>query len=199
MLALDPLIPIPKPRKGTNLQEWSNMSPEELARELKERNGCNLGLRLDNYASLDPDTKAAEMVCDTWEREGKLPPTLAWRTARGVIRRLYLRPEGLSDTLTVEAINLQLRTGNKYYDVIPPSYVKDPKKGIDGHYTWLPDQDPESIDISPLPLEILKYFQTHAAKPAPTNPTQDKQSDSAGNSAGHLDVEAYLTHYGVEV
>jgi hypothetical protein len=167
--------------------------------KLNKWNGCNLGLRLDNYASIDPDTKAAEMLCDTWEREGKLPPTWAWRTARGIIRRLFLRPEELADTLTIEAIDLQLRTGNKFYDVIPPSYVKDPKKGIDGHYTWLPDQDPESIDIAHLPPEILKYFQIHAGKRVPTNPTRDKQSDPAGTSASHLDVEAYLANYGVEV
>jgi len=187
---LAPLIPIPHGRKGTNLEGWSSLPPDELARKFQDNNGGNRGLRLDHYVSIDPDTPAAETVCETWEREGKLPPTWTWRTARGVIRRLYLRPQELLDTLTIEAISLQLRTGNKYYDVIPPSYVKDPKKGIDGFYTWLPDQDPYSISIAPLPQEILEYFKKHAGKGRLTQNTCERRSEPTG---AHLDVEAYLT------
>lgn len=193
---LGPLIPIPKGQKGTNLKTWSTMSPEELNREVKKRNNCNVGLRLENYASIDPDSPEAEAVCESWEREGKLPPTWAWMTARGVVRRLYLKPEGLEAAMTIEAIKLQLRTGKGLYDVIPPSYVKDPKKGIDGHYVWLPGQDPESIEIAPLPSETLEYFQKNSGTTRPATPAREKQSDPG---AGHLDVEAYLNHYGREI
>jgi hypothetical protein len=159
---ISPLIAIPKGRKGTNLEKWSTMSPEQLAQACNGHNG-NRGVRLDNYAVPDPDEKAAEELLNQWEREGKLPPTVAWRTASGFTKRLFLRPEGLKTALSIPAIKLQLRTGAGMYEVIPPSYVKDPEKGIDGKYAWLPDQDPASIEPALLPEGILEYFLKHSS------------------------------------
>jgi Bifunctional DNA primase/polymerase, N-terminal len=159
---IGPLIPIPKGRKGPVLIDWQNLSPEHLAAEFKKGNGFNVGVRLDHYAVLDPDTKAAGTLLEAWEREGKLPPTVAWQTAAGNIKRLYQRPQNLQGPLTISGIKLQLRTGAGMQDVIPPSYVKDDEKGIDGVYAWLPDQDPKSMDPAPLPQVVLEYFKTHS-------------------------------------
>lgn len=164
MTNLFPILPIPQGRKGPVLKNWQAMEPEALAVELSRQNGCNRGLRLDHYASLDPDTKAAQDLMGQWLREGILTPTIAWRTASGAERWLYLRPPDLAGPLTIQAINFQLRTGNGLQDVIPPSYIKDPEKGIDGFYVWLPDQDPESIEPAPLPAAVLEYFKTHSIK-----------------------------------
>jgi hypothetical protein len=159
---IGPRIPIPRGRKGPVLKDWPNLTPEQLAAELKRENGCNLGVRLDHYAVLDPDTQAAGSLLDMWEQEGQLPPTVAWRTAAGNIKRLYLRPNELQSPLTIPTIKLQLRTGSGMQDVIPPSYVKDSEKGIDGEYVWLKDQDPESIEPASLPHSIIEYFIKHS-------------------------------------
>ena len=159
---IGPLIPIPKGRKAPVIKDWQNLTSEQLAAEFKGRNNCNWGIRLDYYAVLDPDTKAAGSLLDDWEQEGKLPPTVAWRTAAGNIKRLYQRPPELPGPLTIQDIKLQLRTGSGMQDVIPPSYVNDPEKGIDGFYAWLPDQDPESIEPPLLPRDVLEYFKAHS-------------------------------------
>lgn len=159
---LFPLIPIPRGRKGPVLKNWQALAPEQLAQAFQGQNKCNRGVRLDHYAVLDPDTNAAGQLLDGWEQEGMLPPTIAWRTAAGNIKRLFKRPSGLQSCLTIQAVKLQLRTGAGMQDVIPPSYVKDPEKGIDGHYAWLPGQDPESIEPAELPGEILAYFREHS-------------------------------------
>lgn len=78
---LFPLIPIPRGRKGPVLKNWQALAPDQLAQAFLGQNGCNRGVRLDHYAVLDPDTKAAGQLLDGWEQEGKLPPTVAWRTA----------------------------------------------------------------------------------------------------------------------
>jgi hypothetical protein len=156
---LSPIITIPRGRKGPDIQDWQKMSAEDHAKILARRNGCNRGIRLDNYATLDPDSEAARELQDKWLREGVLTPTPAWRTASGAERWLYLRPPELTVPLTIPSINYQLRTGSGLQDVIPPSYVKDPEKGIDGFYTWLKDQDPDNIEPAPLPPAVLEYFK----------------------------------------
>lgn len=161
---IEPLIPIPKGRKGPVLKNWQNLTPEQLAAELAKHNGCNLGVRLDRYAVLDPDSQEATELLNTWEKEGKLPPTIAWRTAAGNIKRLYLRPPDLEGPISISHLNLQLRTGTGMQDVIPPSYVEDPEKGIKGYYYWLPDQDPKSLDPVPLPDEVLTFFKSHVKR-----------------------------------
>ncbi len=158
---ISPIIPIPKGRKGPNLPNWQTLTPEQLAIKLKKSNGCNRGVRLDNYAVIDPDSKWAGVLMCEWEEQGELPPTIAWRTAAGNIKRLFKRPPGLEKTLTVKG-GLQLRTGAGMQDVIPPSYVKDPEKGIDGTYSWLPGRDPDSIAPADLPPTILAWFQKNA-------------------------------------
>jgi hypothetical protein len=158
---LGPIIPIPDGQKGTNLTEWSTLSPDELERKMKHHRG-NRGLRLDDLASLDPDSQAAVDLCERWDREGRLPETWTFKTARGIVRRIYRRPVELTGPLTIKAIAFQLRSGSGLYDVIPPSRVKDPEKEIDGFYKWVPGLDPESIPLADLPVDILDHFRTHA-------------------------------------
>jgi hypothetical protein len=161
MTGLSPIIPIPPGLKGTNLPGWSTASPDELDRLMVNHRG-NRGLRLDNCAILDPDSPAAVHLCEQWEREGKLPPTPAFKTARGIVKRIYLKPDELNAKLVISSLEFELRAGAGFYDVLPPSHVKDSKKGIDGDYSWLPGLDPESIELAELPQEILDYFRTHA-------------------------------------
>lgn len=161
MTSLGPIIPIPEGKKGTNLKNWSTLSPAGLARIMANHRG-NRGQRLDGIASLDPDSPAAVKLCEEWAAEGKLPKTWTYKTARGIIRRMYKRSADLTRPLTIKEINLQLRTGAGMYDVIPPSRVTDAEKGIDGSYEWLPGLDPESTELAELPQEILDYFKAHS-------------------------------------
>jgi hypothetical protein len=158
---IGPILPLPRGIKKCFIKDWPNKAPADLVKLVEKSNGGNRGVRLDHYASLDPDSAAARSLMAQWERQGILTPTVAWKTASGAPRRLYLRPEGLRESLTIQTLNFQLRTGNGLQDVIPPSYVKDPEKKIDGSYSWLPGHDPESIEVAPLPDAILSYFQIH--------------------------------------
>lgn len=160
-MKIGPLVPIKRPSKKCILNDWSILSPEELNAAVVKNNGGNIGLRLDHYASLDPDSMAARNLCEQWEKEGKLPPTVAWRTASGAIRRLYLAPAGL-ERMQIPDLKFDLRHGSGVQDVIPPSYVVDPEKGIKGAYEWLPDQDPGSIEVAPLPEFVLEFFKTNS-------------------------------------
>jgi hypothetical protein len=151
------LVPIPKGLKKPVIEGWQKRSPESLRKLIKP--GCNIGVRHDFTAVIDPDSPEAGQICDAWEVEGKLPETVKWITAAGNIKRLYKCPPSLRKTLTIKKLNLQLRTGSGLQDVIPPSYVKNPEKGIDGFYKWVPGHDPESIEIAELPLEIVQFFK----------------------------------------
>ena len=166
------LIPIPKGRKGPVLKNWQTLSPEALAEFIAQNPECNRGIRHDNTAVLDPDSKEAGELCDTWETQGKLPKTVKWITAAGNTKRLYRRPTDLDGPLTIKELKLQLRTGAGLQDVIPPSYVNDPEKGIDGFYKWAEGCDPASIGVAELPREILNYFKTHSG-------------NGSGTGAGH--------------
>ena len=156
------LIPIPKGRKGPVLKNWQTLSPEALAEFIAQNPECNRGIRHDNTAVLDPDSKEAGELCGTWEAEGKLPKTVTWITAAGNIKRLYKRPAGIDGALTIKELKLQLRTGTGLQDVIPDSYVNDPDKGIDGYYRWEEGHDPGSIEVADLPQEIIDYFKKHS-------------------------------------
>ena len=87
----------------------------------------------------------------------------------------------MTGPLTIQAIKYQLRTGPGIQDVIPPSYVKDAGKGIDGFYAWLPDQDPESIEPPLLPDPIRQYFLTHS------NSNHNNTKNNSNSCASRLD------------
>lgn len=161
-MKLGPLVPIHRPKKACYLNDWPTLSEAELEIAVAKNNGGNIGLRLDRYASLDPDSIAARNLCDQWEKEGKIPPTVAWRTASGAIRRLFHALPGL-ERMQIKDLKFDLRHGCGVQDVIPPSFVDDPEKGIKGTYEWLPDQDPDSIDPAPLPEYVLEFFKKHSS------------------------------------
>jgi len=138
------------------------MTAEALEQELARSNGCNLALRLDHYASIDPDSAEARALVDQWDKDGHLPKTIAWRTASGAIRRLFKAPPGLQ-RMEVRSIKLDLRHGAGFCDVIPPSFILDKAKGLRGNYEWLPEQDPESIEAADLPAYVLDFFKEHSS------------------------------------
>jgi hypothetical protein len=164
---LAPLLPVHWKRKGTFLTDWSTLKPEELS---KKTNGWkeNIALRLDDYVSIDPDSPAALEVVSQWDADGLLPATVSWRTARGIVRRLY-KPIPGTQKIKVESLNLDLRHGAGFYDIIPPSYVVDDSKGIKGVYEWIDGHDPDSIEVAPLPVFVLEYFKTNALIKASIN------------------------------
>jgi hypothetical protein len=196
---IGPILHLPYGLKKCFITGWPTAPPEDLASELAKQNGCNRGVRLDHYASLDLDSPAAKALLDQWKRDGTLPRTVGWKTASGAERHLFKRPTGLSGPLTIGVLKFQLRTGNGMQDVIPPSYVKDPEKGIDGHYEWLPGQDPESIEVADLPDTILAYFRTHGEGEVFTPKDKPTKAPTASNNGNRVDIEAYLAHCGVEV
>lgn len=156
---IGPIIPIPKGRKGPLLKNWQSLTAGELLEAINQDMGCNLGIRLDKYASLDPDSAAARELVAKWKEDGTLTPTTAWRTASGAERYLYLRPDDLDGPITIPGLDFQLRTGSGLQDVIPPSHVIEESKLIDGKYRWLSGMDPVSQPPTLLPHAIHVFFQ----------------------------------------
>jgi hypothetical protein len=196
-MALRPLVPVLKNLKKIIIDNWQELSEAQLAEEIEKNNGGNVGVRLDHYAVIDPDEPAAEMFVGEWEKRGILPPTVSWKTARGFTKRLYKRPSNWpfeSNTINVQNMKLQLRSGPGVQDVIPPSYVIDKIKKFEGHYTWIPGRDPDSIDPSDLPQEILVHFLRYS-QPEIVQSYQPSKPFT-GNA---INVEKYLEQYQVEV
>lgn len=183
---LGPLVPIKKGSKGhALLKNWQRVPPKVLQVVMAKNPGCNVGLRLDMYLALDPDSKEAMAFLEKLEREGKLPATVAWRSASGRVTRLFLPPAGIS----VKPINsrgnvlsLELRTGKGNQCLIPPSEAES--KQIPGkliRYEWI--NDPRSTAVAALPLETLRIIQQlpnpkaakGGRKPKPAKPAKPAQ------------------------
>ena len=150
---ISPLIPVKVGQKGPPyISDWQKATPSALVLECRAWPGSNIGLRLDKYLALDPDDTPAAEILDGLEKEGKLPPTVAWRTWRGMIVRLYQRREGLEPVKPRQSPKLEFRTGPGQYVLVPPSQINMK------NYHWLDGQDPDSIEVSILPEESFNYL-----------------------------------------
>jgi hypothetical protein len=159
---IGPQLPIVKGKKGPPLLSgWESAPWGDLQKACQLANGTNRGLRLDEYLALDPDDQAAEDICSRLELEGKLPPTVAWRTWRNRIVRIYQRPPAkLLNAPIKPTISpmLELRIGSGQYCIIPPSIVTDPELRKTGKYQWLEGQSPDDIKPAEMPEETLEYL-----------------------------------------
>lgn len=87
---LGPLVPVRNGSKGhAHLRNWQKASPTVLQEVMSKHPGCNVALRLDSFIALDPDSTDAAIFLGQLDMEGKLPVTVAWRSASGRITRLY--------------------------------------------------------------------------------------------------------------
>jgi len=160
---LGPLVPIRKGSKGhSHMRNWQKVSPKVL-QEVMERHypGCNVGLRLDSYLALDPDSEDAEAFLGQLERNGKLPPTVAWRSASGRVTRLYKPPAGvivkpIGPSSNVFSLELRIGKGNQC--LIPPSEAENKQKpGELRRYKWV--NDPWTTAVAVLPRETLEIIR----------------------------------------
>lgn len=150
-MKIGPVLPVKIGEKGPPfIKEWQTISRESLEFESLRFPHSNKGLRLDAYLALDPDDMAAAKILDELESQGKLPPTVAWKTWRGMTVRLYNRYNGIRPFKPTHSPKLEIRTAMGQYVLIPPSTYKS------GKYQWLPDQDPESIEVADLPTETIE-------------------------------------------
>ncbi|MDD2901827.1 MAG: AAA family ATPase [Syntrophales bacterium] len=163
---LTPVIPIASGKKGPPfVKDWPHASLEALEEALEKYQGCNLALRLDRYLALDPDDQEAAKFLVRLEREGKLPPTVAWETWRGMIIRLYRRPDGLEPVKpNGSGMKLEIRTSPGQYVLIPDSIVNGKK------YRWLPDVGPADIEVAELPEATLSFIKGTLARHGETKP-----------------------------
>lgn len=190
-MALSPLVPVLKNEKRIIVPDWQNLSADQLALKMKKNNGGNVGVRLDNYAVIDPDEPAAEIFANDWERKGILTPTVSWKTARGFTKRLYKRPANWpfdSNTVSLQNIKIQLRSGHGVQDVIPPSSING------SAYQWIQGKDPDSMDPQELPQEVLVHFLKYSIPERISIPPALVPS-----IGGKVDVEAYLNTYQVDI
>ena len=188
-----PIVPVKTGTKGEMLiKKWSTKSLPELQKAVARHYPCNLGLRLDFFIALDPDSIAAVIFLGKLELEGKLPPSVSWRSASGRITRLYRIPPGVkvkSITHQSNDLFLELRTGPGHQCLIPPSQAKN-KQGEMKQYTWI--NEPWSNPVALLPCETLEIIQGLARptkkrksarhKPRPASPVTPEH-DLSGNIA----------------
>jgi len=168
-MSLGPLIPVKFGTKGPPLiRDWPNASSVVLAEAWQRWEGANRGLRLDSYLVLDPDDDAAAEFLNRLEQEGKLPPTIAWRTWRRRVVRLYRRVNGMQPIKPQKnaSMMLEVRTGPGHYVIIPPSQVNGRP------YVWLPDQDPGSLEPAELPPETLQLILQVLKQPHTSGPSR---------------------------
>lgn len=102
--------------------------------------------------------------------EEQLPETYTIRSPRGGFH-FYFRGE-LPSTVKKLAPHIDTR-GKGGYVLLPPSYVRNPAKGIDGAYTVVNDD----LDIADLPPNVIKRFHQTIAVAADPN----ADNDSPGN------------------
>lgn len=180
-MTLGPYIPVRRGMKGPPLiHAWEQAEPAKLAFEMQAHPNANRGLRLDNYLALDPDDKAAAEILDGLEKEGKLPPTVAWYTWRNMVVRLYRRANGLVPLKPTKSPKLEIRTGPGQYVLIPSSVIKD------GRYRWLPDQDPDSREVADLPMGVIEYIRTLVLTNDGNNTSDCKPRAKAGTQWAEL-------------
>lgn len=183
-----PLLPVKVGQKGPPyISDWQNATPSKLVLECRAWPGSNLGLRLDKYFALDPDDKAASDILDSLEKEGRLPPTVAWRTWRGMIVRLYQKREGLEPIKPRQSPKLEFRTGAGQYVLIPPSQVNMK------NYHWLDGQDPDSIEVSILPEESFNYLFNLLKEPSIDSVYSKIHAKKLSFSEGSRDDDLYYT------
>lgn len=150
---LSPIIPIVSGEKGPPIiKRWQTENPDTLNFEAKAFPAGNKGLRLDNYLALDPDDKPAADLLDDLDKEGRLPPTVAWFTWRGMKIRIYQRPRGLEPIKPTQSPKLEIRTGMGQYVLMPPSVYKDKR------YEWVKHQTPDDMDPAILPHDTLEHL-----------------------------------------
>ena len=121
---------------------------------MKRNPKSNRALRLDNFLVLDPDSEDAVELLDSLDKAGKLPPTVTYKTWRGFPQRIYMKVEGLSPFKIISnGIELEVRTGNGQYVLIPPSRVKN------SQYQFEPNLSPAEAKVAELPIGTLQELQ----------------------------------------
>ena len=93
---LGPLLPIPRnKKKPPYFKEWELKSPDELEELYLKYPGCNPAVRLDSLIQIDADNEPAIKKVAEMKRAGILPPTMNYKTWRGVETPLYKARPGL--------------------------------------------------------------------------------------------------------
>jgi hypothetical protein len=177
---LEPTLPVVHGKKGPPLiSEWQIRPWGELSQAKLRSNGCNLGLRLDNYLALDPDDEAAGQICDELEQSGVLPPTVSWQTWRGRTVRIYQLPQKKHLNAPIKPTAspmLELRLGPGQYVLMPPSYVKDTDSGQEGIYRYRQHFSPADMEPAELPEDALSKLIEIAKSGTKAIPSQKKTS-----------------------
>jgi hypothetical protein len=180
------IVPIHKGHKGwAHIRGWSSprMTRRVLQEQAAKHPACNLGLRLDGFAAIDPDSQEAADFLDKLEKKGQfLPKTVSWKSASGRITRLYRIPPGMTVKPIPPESNslyLELRTGRGHQCLIPPSVVID-KEGQERQYKWV--NPPWDTDVAELPRGTLEAIQALVRPPAKT-PTRKGKQGKAGKQA----------------
>ena len=142
-----PIFPI-RPLGKKPLYEGSFYQATTDAAKIKEwwqeNPGANIGVSPGAAGMLVIDIDPGADLGELERAVEGLPPTrLRQKTPRGGEHRFYALAEGeeVRPTASQIATNVDVRSAGSYI-LLPPSYVVDPAKGIDGGYAWVEETWP---------------------------------------------------------
>lgn len=189
-------IPYPASQNGKNpIPKWKDL-PDPITDEYTDWEerfpDANIWLLLGKeYVVIDPDGPGAE----EFVKSLNLPQCPTSISGNKSIHRWFkvsspVKPLKIQNG---DGTFLEIRTGNMGM-LAPPSVHPETKKS----YQWMKEQSPWEIPFPQLPPEAYEKIKSLLSKPDPKPEPRMMPPQNGNNSLGSLDVERYLTHYGIK-
>jgi len=195
-------VPYPASRKKKHpIVSWKNDSAQPTLEDYleweKKYPGANLWVLIGyGFAVIDPDGPGAEDFVKTLNLP-ECPTSISgnrsihrWFKVANPVKPLKRRVEA-------DGSYIELRTGTNQGMLVPPSIHPETQKV----YRWMEGHSPWEIPFPELPIEIYEKIKMLSAESNPENQSvrelPELRPEPECNHHGPLDVERYLSHYGI--
>lgn len=187
------LIPYPASKNGKNpIVQWKDDLPDPVSDDFidweEKYPDANLWVKIgDGFAVIDPDGPGAERFVRSLNLP-KCPVSISGKKSTHRWSKLSSPLKPIKVKMD-DGSFLEFRTGQMGM-FVPPSIHPETQKP----YRWVDGQSPWEIPFPEFPIEVYEKIRDLLPKPKPRMmPTQIENL-----SLGSLDVERYLTHYGIK-
>lgn len=192
------LIPYPASKNGKNpIPKWKDL-PDPVTDEFLDWEDrfpdANIWVLLGKgNVVIDPDGPGAEEFVKSLNLP-KCPTSISgnksihrWFKVSSPVKPIKVQSNGDDKTF------LEIRTGRMGM-LAPPSIHPETKKA----YKWMEGHSPWNIPFPELPIEIYERIKALLPKQETKPEPRMMAAQTENNSLGSLDVERYLTHYGIK-
>jgi len=191
------LIPYPASKSGKNpIVPWKDDLPAPCSDDYSDWEekypDANIWVLIgDKFAVIDPDGKGAEEFVQSLN----LPRCPTSITGNKSVHRFFkvsspIKPLKIQNG---DGTFLEVRTGNLGM-LAPPSIHPDTKRP----YQWMDGFSPWDVEFPELPEEAHEKIRALLPKIEPKPEPRMMPVQNGDNSLGALNVERYLTHYGIK-